>query len=155
NFYSALADAIQRMHGLRFLPPSVIVMHPRRWGWLTAAVDGDKRPLVLPAGRSVNNIATLEAVQSQQVVGELQGLPVVTDPNIGTAYGTGDDEDLAYVLRASDLLLYESGIRTRVLPEVGAKTLTVHVQLYSYIAFSAERYPQSVVEISGLPAPIF
>jgi len=155
SFYAAIADGIQRVHSSRYLPPTHIVMHPRRWGWLTGQLDGDLRPLVLPAGRSLNNVATLDAVASQQVVGELQGLPVVTDPNIGTSYGTGTNEDLVYVVRANDLLLFESGIRTRVLNEVGGKNLTVTLQVYGYLAFTAERYAQSVVEISGLTAPTF
>lgn len=157
KFYGAIANAIQKVHTGRYLAPTHIAMHPRRWAWLTAALDNDDRPLVLPAGRSVNNVATLDAVESQQVVGELQGLPVVTDPNIGITYGSGEtpSEDVAYVQRSSDLLLYEGGIRTRVLPEIGAKTLTVHVQVYSYAAFTAERYPASIVEITGLTAPTF
>jgi hypothetical protein len=36
-----------------------------------------------------------------------------------------------------------------------ATTLTVLLQIYSYVAFSAARYPQSVVEIMGLTAPTF
>lgn len=155
KFYSAIANAIQKVHVDRFLPPTHIVMHPRRWAWLTAQLDGDQRPLVLPAGRSVNNVGVLDGVASQQVVGEMQGLPVVTDPNIGITYGGGTDEDVAYVLRASDLILYESGLRSEVLPQIGAKTLTVTLQVYSYVAFTAERYPKSVVEITGLGAPTF
>jgi hypothetical protein len=31
----------------------------------------------------------------------------------------------------------------------------VLLQLYGYLAFSAARYPQSVVEITGLAAPTF
>lgn len=157
KFYAAIANAIQKVHTGRYLAPTHIAMHPRRWAWLTAAMDGEDRPLVLPSGRSVNNVATLDAVESQQVVGELQGLPVVTDPSIGTTYGSGEtpSEDVAYVQRSSDLLLYESGIRTRVLPEIGGKTLTVHLQVYSFAAFTAERYPQGVVEITGLEAPTF
>lgn len=31
--YSAIANAVQTIHTTRFLPPDVIVMHPRRWGW--------------------------------------------------------------------------------------------------------------------------
>lgn len=157
KFYNALANAIQKVHTERIMEPTHIVMHPRRWGWLTAALDGDDRPLVLPAGRSVNNIATLDGVVSQGVVGELQGLPVVTDPNIGITYGSGEtpSEDVAYVQRSSDMLLYESGIRTRVLNEVGGKTLTAHLQVYSYAAFTAERYPKGVVEVTGLTAPTF
>ena len=58
-------------------------------------------------------------------------------------------------MRAEDLILWETGIRARVLPETLAGTLTVKLQAYSYIAFSAGRYPQSVVEITGLIAPTF
>ena len=94
-------------------------------------------------------------VASQQVVGSIQGLPVVTDPNIETNLGAGGDEDPVYVLRASDVVLWESGIRARVLPETKATTLTVLLQIYSYLAFSAARYPTSIVEITGLTAPTF
>ena len=58
----------------------------------------------------------LEAVESQQVVGEMQGLPVVTDPNIPTNFGSWTD-DPTYVMRAEDLVLWETGLRARVLPE--------------------------------------
>jgi len=47
------------------------------------------------------------------------------------------------------------GIRARVLPETKAQNLTVLLQLYGYLAFSAARYPQSVVELTGLTAPTF
>jgi hypothetical protein len=88
----------------------------------------------------------------------MHGLPVVTDPNISTTSGAGTaagTNDIVYVLRASDLVLWESGIRARVLPETRANNLTVLLQIYNYLAFSAGRYPQSVVEITGLTAPTF
>jgi len=50
-------------------------------------------------------------------------------------------------------VLWESGIRARVLPETKAQNLTVLLQLFGYLAFSAARYPQSIVEITGLTAP--
>ena len=131
-------------------------MHPRRWGWFLALLDNQQRPLFLPdANRPWNAAGILEAVASQQVVGSIQGLPVVTDPNIETNLGTCGDEDPVYVLRASDVVLWESGIRARVLPETKAVTLTVLLQLYGYLAFSAARYPASVVQITGLTAPTF
>jgi HK97 family phage major capsid protein len=34
GIYSAIANAIQLVHTTRFQPPEVIVMHPRRWGFL-------------------------------------------------------------------------------------------------------------------------
>ena len=78
---------------------------------------------------------------------------MVTDPNIETNLCAGSDEDPVYVLRASDVVLWESGIRARVLPETKAQNLTVLLQLYGYLAFSAARYPQSIVEIAGLSPP--
>jgi hypothetical protein len=82
---------------------------------------------------------------------------VVTDPSMPTNLGAGTNEDVVHVLRASDILLYESGIRSRVLPEVGSGNLTVRLQVYGYLAFTAARYPASVVEIggTGLVSPSF
>ena len=153
--YSALANAVQTVHTTRFLPPEVIVMHPRRWGWFLSLLDGQQRPLVLPNGNMPFNAAgILTDVDSQQVVGNIHGLPVVTDPNIATTSGAGT-EDIIYVMRSSDLILWESGIRARVLPETRAVNLTVLLQVYNYLAFTAARYPQSVVTITGLTAPTF
>lgn len=150
--YSAIANAIQTVHTTRFLPPEVIVMHPRRWGWFLSLLDTTDRPLFLPAANNGMNLGgVLTDVASQQVVGQIHGLPVVTDPGIPT--NVNGTEDVIYVLRASDLVLWESGIRARVLPETKAQNLTVLLQIYSYLAFSAARYPQSVVEVSGLTAP--
>lgn len=159
NFYSAVANAIQTIHTTRFLPPTHIVMHPRRWAWLSAAMDSDQRPLLLPAGQSnFNALGVQDAVVSQQVVGTMQGLPVVTDPNITTtAGGTSGpgNQDVCYVQRSPDLLLFESGIRSRVMPEVSSGVLAVRLQVYGYLAFTAGRYPQSIVEIGGMSAPAF
>jgi HK97 family phage major capsid protein len=153
GFYSAIANAIQLVHTTRFLPPEVIVMHPRRWGWFTSLLDSQNRPLVLPvAGGPFNVAGLLENVDSQQRVGQIQGLPVVTDPNLPTT-GGGGTEDPVLVLRASDIVLWEGGIRSRVLPETKASNLTVLLQIYNYLAFSAARYPASVVQITGLTAP--
>ncbi|AER47865.1 major capsid protein [Mycobacterium phage Hannaconda] len=145
--YAKLADAAQRIHTKRFAPPSVIVMHPRRWAYFLAAVDADKRPLVVPSGPSQNAIATFGGVVAEQVVGQMHGLPVVTDPNLPTTLDT--NQDVIHVLRASDLWLYESPLRTRVLDEIGSESLTVRLQVYGYVAFTAARHPKSVVEIKG------
>lgn len=154
--YSAIANAIQLVHTTRFMPPEVIVMHPRRWGWFQSLLDNNDRPLFLPPSQGLFAAAgVLTDVASQQVVGSMLGLPVVTDPNIPTNLGYGTNQDYIYVLRASDLVLWESGIRARVLPETKAQTLTVLLQIYNYLAFSAGRYPQSVVQITGLTTPTF
>ncbi|MCG5433479.1 DNA primase [Mycobacterium sp. MYCO198283] len=79
----------------------------------------------------------------------------MTDPNLPTNLGAGNNEDVVHVLRASDLLLFESSVRTRALQETRTTTLTVLLQVYGYLAFTAGRIPKSICEIGGtaLPAP--
>ncbi len=156
--YGAVANATQQVYAARFASPSAIVMHPRRWAWLVAQVDASNRPLVVPVAQGPSNaLATFGGVVQQQVVGTMQGLPVVTDPSIPTNLGTGANEDMVLVLRADDVVLYESGIRTRVLQETLSGTLTVRLQVYGYLAFSAGRYASSLARITGagLVAPTF
>lgn len=159
GIYSALANAIQTIHTTRFMPPDVIVCHPRRWGFLLSLLDPQDRPLFLPyASNPMNAAGILSAVDSQQIVGQVLGLPVVTDPNITVTAGSesgGGTEDVMYVMRSSDLLLWESGLKARVLPELRAQTLSVVLQVFGYLAFSAARYPQSVCTITNLPTPTF
>ena len=138
--YSAIANAVQTIHSTRFLRPEVIVMHPRRWGWFLSLLDASQRPLFLGTANAPMNVAgVLTDVASQQVVGSMHGLPVVTDQNIPVDQGTGNNEDPVFVLRPSDLVLWEGGIRARVMPETRATTLTVLLQIFSYLAFSAAR----------------
>jgi hypothetical protein len=83
----------------------------------------------------------------------------IGNPNLsvvgGTEYGSTGDEDVIYVLMASDLYLWESDIRARILPEVQSAALSVVCQVYSNLAFSSARYPSSVVSITGLSAPVW
>lgn len=155
--YGALADGVQQIHTARFLPPTAIVMHPRRWGWIQSARDEDGRPLVAASGPGVNQIATAAGVVSEGLVGNLLGLPVYVDPNLPINLGTGTNEDRILILRASDSVLYESSIRSRVLPDVGSGTLTVRLQVYGYVAFTSERQNKGVgiVAGTGLVTPAF
>ena len=155
--YKAIANAIAQVHTSRYMAPEVIVMHPRRWAAFLSVFGSDDRPLIAPNGNAFNQVGTLDAVASQRVVGGMQGLPVVTDPNLPINLGAGTNQDVIHVLRASDLVLYESSTRARALQETRANTLTVLLQLYGYLAFTAGRYPQSVVEIGGtaLTTPAF
>lgn len=158
GLYSAIANATQQIYASRFSAPNVIVMHPRRWAWLISQLDASSRPLVVPAANGPQNaIGTFAGVGTQMVVGSIQGLPVVTDPSIPTNLGTGTNEDRVFILKTDDVVLYESGIRTRVLQETLSGTLTVRLQVYGYLAFSAGRYAASTARIggAGLVAPTF
>lgn len=158
GLYSAIANATQQIYATRFGAPNVIVMHPRRWAWLISQLDASNRPLVVPAAQGPNNaMGTFAGVGTQQVVGSIQGLNVITDPSVPTNGGVGVNEDRVFILKTDDVVLYESGIRTRVLQETLSGTLTVRLQVYGYLAFSAGRYASSTARLTGagFVAPTF
>ena len=151
EIWPKLADAIQRVNANRYLPATAIFMHPRRWGWFTAALDSSNRPLV--GLESVQNPMALgKAAEYGQVVGSIQGLPVVTDANMATNLGSGTDEDRIIVARTPDLLLWEEGDgapRELRFDQPQGKKLVVEVAVYGYSAFTAGRYPTALYAVGG------
>ncbi|HZG96449.1 MAG TPA: DNA primase [Mycobacteriales bacterium] len=71
------------------------------------------------------------------------------DSNIPTDVNT--NQDVVLVLNTNESYLYESTIRTRVLPEVLSGTLTCRIQAYGYIAL-ATRQAKSIAVITGTGA---
>jgi HK97 family phage major capsid protein len=160
TLYSKIADAIQQIHVNRFLPPNLIVMHPRRWGWLTAQSDTTGRPLFLPRGMDPQNAMGVPGeVVSEGFVGTTgHGLPVlVSSAAVTTADASGTTNDVVLVMRREDQWIWESPIRTRVLYEVLSGALTVRIQLYNYSATMFDRYPKSISAVrgTGLATPSF
>jgi HK97 family phage major capsid protein len=159
ELYPKLADAVARIHTNRFMPAQAIVMHPRRWAWITAALDSQGRPLAVPnpSYAGFNPLAVGQGVAAQGIAGTMLGLPVYLDANIPTNLGAGTNEDIIVVFRPSDCRLWEGPLRTRVLQEVLSGTLAVRFQLYAYSAFMAGRYPAAISTVggTGLVTPAF
>jgi HK97 family phage major capsid protein len=157
--YPKVADAIQRIHTARYLPPDTIIMHPRRWAYLLAATDATTgRPLVTPkAGGMFQNFAVQDAVEAQGYVGEMQGLPVFVDACVPTNLGAGTNQDPIIVARIADLMLWEGNVKAEAFQQTYAQNLSVYVRLYNYASFQPGRYPASISVISGtgLVAPTF
>jgi len=159
EFWPKLHDAIQQVNAGRYLPPTVIYMHPRRWGWIQAGLSTSCPP-VPQQGAPVNSVAVNQAVAYGQVVGHLAGLPIVTAANVPTNLGSGTDEDMVIVARAEDLLLWEQGDgspRELRFEETTSGSLTTKLVVYGYSAFAAGRYPEAIATVggSGLVAPAF
>jgi HK97 family phage major capsid protein len=159
ELYSKMADAIQRIHTTRFLPPTAIIMHPRRWAWLLASVDANERPLVLPAANSpFNAVGNLERVASEAVVGSMLGLPIIVDSSLPINEGAGTNQDAILVQRVEDSwVLEDQPVKTKVYEEVLSNELAVRAQVFNYLALTHERYVESVAVIqgTGLTAPVF
>ncbi len=154
-----LADAIQRINSLRFMPGNVIYMHPRRWGWVTAATDTSGRPLFEFSTTPPQSVIGLgQAAQYGQVVGTLQGLPVITDATIPTNLGAGTNEDIIIVARSFDFLYWEDDVMQFTFEQT-LSTAPGQVRLAAgrFSLFTAGRYPTGISTIggTGLVAPAF
>ena len=101
-------------------------------------------------------VAVLWTVRRSQstdgVVGNIAGVPVVTDAGIPTNLGAGTDEDRVVVARRSDLLLWETGTGAPAVARfdsVGSGSLTIKIVAFGYSAFTAGRYPTGVAVCQG------
>jgi hypothetical protein len=132
-------------------------MHPRRWAWFLASVDSQNRPLVVPnAYNPVNATGILSDVAAENIVGSIQGIPVLVDASVPTTLSS--TQDAIIVTRAEDLFLFEDNApRVRVFEEVLSGTLQVRAQVYGYFGFTASRYAKASAKITGtgLAAPTF
>jgi HK97 family phage major capsid protein len=130
-----------------------IIMHPRRWGAITAALDSSNRPL-FPVGQgAMNTIAEGGAASVYGYTGStIQGLPVYTDANIPTNLGAGTNEDRVIVQASGAVMLWErpDDPVTLAFEQTAATALQVQLVAYGYAAFTAGRYPAASGVISGV-----
>lgn len=150
-FASKVSDAAQRIATATFgAGASALVLHPRRWAWITAAVDAQGRPLVVPHDLSdgESSFGTVSAGTAEGRVGSFAGLPVFVDANITTNNGAGTNEDYGLVLDVSQVMLFEGGPRLAILPQAVSGNLTMRLRLHNYVAI-AVRQPGGISTVSG------
>jgi HK97 family phage major capsid protein len=150
NGLIAIAKGISKVTTNRFKAAEAIVMHPSMWYWFASQVDGSNRPLVVPvtgASQAFNASGTVTNPGAPAgLVGTIQGVPVFIDATLPKTYATNQSPIL--VGKFSDSYLFESGVKTRVLPDVLSSNLTVRFQVYGYAAL-AHRFNKSVSAITG------
>ena len=153
GLYAKIANAIQTIHTTRFLPPTHIIMHPRRWAWAESQSDGNNRPLVVPAaGGPWNVVGNMDGTNAQGYVGQVLGLPVFVDALIPITGGGGSNQDTVIVAKMDDIWLWEGTVKAEAFQQTYANQMSVFVRLYNYIAFQAGRYAQSISLITGTGA---
>ena len=141
-------------------PANAIVMTPSRWEWMaTTGVDSSGRPLVVPNGNLFNAFGAYSGIMDANPVpvGSLTGLPVYTDGNIPADLGTGTNQDEIFVVHRQSHWLMESPVMVRALPQTLGNQLSILLQVYAYVAFFGNRYPDAtgVVGGTGLVSPVF
>jgi HK97 family phage major capsid protein len=149
GLYATINKAISAVATTRFLPPTCIVMHPRRWSYIAAAFDSAGRPLVSPSGNAYNQIADAASVAAQGPVGEMAGLPVYVDPNLPINLGAGTNQDPILVLRAEDIWLWESDVTLASFDAPYSDSLGVLFRAHGYTAMIGGRYPASIAVVNG------
>ena len=150
KFYATLAKAIAAVNTTRYLPPTAIVMHPRRWGWISASFDTQNRPLLPMNSAAFNAIGTDNGGQvAEGAVGVMQGLPVYVDANISTVDGAGANQDPVYVLRLEDVWLWESQLRLETFTQPYADSAGVLFRALAYSALVPDRYGAAINVING------
>jgi HK97 family phage major capsid protein len=150
--YQQLVKAIGTVSANRYLPPDIIVMHPRRAAYIAGGLDSNNRPLFQPSAVTASNVTgTGDFARYGTAAFTVAGVPVVTDASIPVNLGAGGDEDVALVLRTDDVILWEVPGTDPAFVQydgVGSGDLTVRLVAFGYSAFIV-RQPSSVCLLGG------
>jgi HK97 family phage major capsid protein len=163
ELYPKLADAIQRIQTNFFAGPNFILMHPRRLAFILAALDTQNRPLAVPVP-NFNGQPAFSSGNGAPVYGNsgytILGLPVITDANVTTTNGAGNNEDVIIIGNSQEAHLWEQGAGEPMLlrfEQPKGSELDITMIVYGYSAFTANRYPNafSLIGGTGLVTPSF
>lgn len=148
NGLASITKAISQVVNNRYKDVEAIIMSASTWYWLAAQADSSNRPIIVPTANGPFNAGgvTTAPGAAAGLVGSIYGVPVYVDATLKNAVGTNQSPIL--VGKFSDSYLFESGVKTRVLPDVLSANLTVRFQVYGYAAL-AHRFNKSVSAISG------
>tara|TARA_R100001443_G_scaffold117180_1_gene140319 strand:- start:2030 stop:3382 length:1353 start_codon:yes stop_codon:yes gene_type:complete len=158
--YSKIVDGIQQINSNRFAGADLILMHPRRLAAMQAGQDSSGRPLVVPSNQVPQNSLGVGPIAGYGNTGaSIAGLPVVTSGKVTTTSGSGGNEDMIFIVRRADMLLFEDNTQPVMvrMDQTAGLNLTVTLVAYQYACFVGGRYPASISKISGtgLVAPTF
>jgi len=172
SFYQGIGQLLSKISRLRYANASGLATNPAAWFAMATSVDGNQRPLVVPAAQGPwNAAAQMSDPDYEGVVGGILGRTWHADNNIPLTFGgattapsmaslsaghtapvdgTGSGNTFTPAIAAvwDDLLLFEGEVRTRVLQEVLSGTLQVRFQLYNYMAFIPNRYQNGGTVVS-------
>ena len=165
GLYGQLGQAKADIYNTLFLGATHCFMSPTYWEWLASQFDTAGRPLVVPSYQGPFNApilgtdagANLEIGGGGAVGSRIFGLDTYGDANLPQQLGVGSNQSVIVAGRFEENWLFESPIVTRVLPQTYGNQLSVLLQIYGYIAFTAARYPNAnaVVTGTGLVTPTF
>lgn len=147
-----IASAYSAVSVARKLAPDCVLMHPRRWAYLSGQVDTTGRPIISATANGPTNAGALavDNAVAEGEAGRILGMQVILDPNIAITTGAGTNQDTIYVLRRDDLIFHHGNApKYEVFEETLSGTLQVRLRIYGYSAFSADARPEGLARITG------
>lgn len=147
TLWPALGQTAAAVGNSRLLQPEVWLMAPRRWFWIASSVDSSNRPIASP--HSGSDAPHFPAAGGYPPIGNVVGLPVYA----AGAIAGGTSADNVYAVRPSDMILFESRERFRVVTQALSGTLQVRIQLRRYVAFIGNTYTNGLGVLKALPQP--
>jgi HK97 family phage major capsid protein len=139
GFWNGLATAQQQIMSNLYLPANAAFINPVDWGWISATVDLQGRPILLPHTTASD---ALVRVAPENFVAEVGGLSLIVDPSVPSGK--------VIVARTSELALYESPLNFEVGLEYGAANMSALITAWRYVAFGIRR-PAGVCVMSFTP----
>lgn len=139
--------------------PDLVVMHPRRWYWLSAQLTSTW-PLIAQQGIPNQNAGVNYGARYGAGFRGLlpNGMAVICDANMSTNLGGGTEDSIIVVPSEESYLWEDPGAPQFIRAEqTAAATLGVLLVLYGYFAYTLRRYANSHQQITGtgLAAPTF
>ena len=134
----------------RLLPPTHMLMAPRRYYYIAFSVDSSLRPVGAPTGFPPKQASLIpDPAGGATPVDTFGGMPVYLDG----AIPAGTNADDIFFLRPDDMFLWESNPRTIVAQNPLSGSLQLRLSLHRYVAFIPHRYPNGIGRLSALPQP--
>jgi hypothetical protein len=137
----------------------LVVMHSRRWAWLQSQMTTSWPMISQPnIGASVAGVNFAQKYGSGFRGMLPNGAAVVVDNNIGTTLGGGTEDEI-FVVSSNECHLWEAADQPTFIraEQPAAATLGVVLVLYSYLAYTFQRFANGAGKISGtgLATPAF
>jgi HK97 family phage major capsid protein len=140
--------------------PDIVVMHSRRWYWLSAQMTSTW-PLIGQPGIGAQQAGINYAEKYGSGYRGLlpNGMVVVVDNNMPTNLGAGTNEDSVVIVPSEESYLWEDPNAPQFIraEQPAAANLGVLLVLYGYFAYTMRRYANSHQEVTGtgLVLPVF
>lgn len=140
--------------------PDVVIMHSRRWYWLSKEMTSTW-PMIanqgIPTQASGVNFAERYGSGFRGLLPN--GMAVIVDNNLPTNLGAGTNEDSIVIVPTEESFLWEDPDAPQFIraEQPAAANLGVLLVLYGYFAYTLRRYVNSHQEITGtgLITPVF